>query len=67
MIRDVPETPRVINVIQERRRHAWVSRDGGTMTQSRRGNNNIGKEGMAAVGSGRRGFLLEVGEGRQLK
>ncbi|KAM2989060.1 hypothetical protein FF2_003083 [Malus domestica] len=67
MIRDVPETPRVINVIQERRRHAGVSRDRGTMTQIRRGNNNIGEEGMVAVGSGRRGFLLEVGDGRQLK
>lgn len=65
MIRDIPEAPRVINVIQGRRRQAGVSTEGGTMAQIRRGNNNLGEDGRATVGSGRMGSSLELREGHQ--
>ncbi|KAM1109719.1 hypothetical protein ACFX13_009252 [Malus domestica] len=60
MIRDVLETPRVMNATQGRRRQAGVSREGGTRSQNRRGNNNIEEDVRATI---RRDELLEVGEG----
>lgn len=53
MIRDVPEVPRLVNMVQGKRRQTRVNRYRETLDQSRMGNNTIGEDIRVTKSSGR--------------